>query len=836
MKNSNSSSPSTMGTSADYPSGTIGYDEHNNFPMLGDDFMDEALISYQENFQVNSSVLPSIETPMDLPAGPSSPHNEGASSSSQDTTQQQGGGQSNHFISSHVPSSSPSNSIMRPRTPQISVSTDTGYLQSAQDINDDSFAMGRKDSTPINATPSPSVVVGMWNSSTIQELHSPMNALTYPHANGYFNPPQSASTAVPTMHDEMTMGSSGRNWGDVGSGRKGMDPDRRQTLSQKEVPNFNDQTKIAEQEASLNAVASWMARDEESNAPVDTAAWVDEELPSITEGRRSSNANNSPRSPCHASTASSARYPDTKLDDDCSIRSLSPEPIPRKNRIKEGQVYINPDANSVDTRDLELLQLGTGVSRLVNDAPVVLDIVEGEHDGKTANAAILAWQKATDNLSIISRRATWGTTRRSTETDIENITSGNLLKRLSIGKGVEKKPGFFNSVVKLARKNSAANRLKRNRSDAGISAGSRLASEDRMSDAGSLAPPKTPSGNARRSRSPLMPRIETNVADLLMPSGHSYHGRRASASNVSPTSSIGDFFGRHIRSRSRSKSDLNAGNGLAEQWKGLGGPPIAIPSPCDDDKRDFTPRDVYSDAEGDDDDEEQFRQDANLAPDLGLEIKPTMDGFRRNILALNPHIKPYLVDRLAHQQMVRYKSLLQKRLNHEAALQGGSCPSARVCIRMGQSSRPAEPKRKGRNSRLSQTVDDGSDSNPDNKLGPENFPPGIPMPPTDRFPAELECQSCFQVKTLQKPSDWTKHIQGRATSSDIQASILTHLQKILLLSPALGRDAKMLSPLRGRPTMFVTRMKSIVTLIAGIVSSTIALTPATGRTTSRPTC
>lgn len=43
-------------------------------------------------------------------------------------------------------------------------------------------------------------------------------------------------------------------------------------------------------------------------------------------------------------------------------------------------------------------------------------------------------------------------------------------------------------------------------------------------------------------------------------------------------------------------------------------------------------------------------------------------------------------------------------------------------------------------------------------IGPEQFPPDIPLPPTPMLPAEIECQLCFMTVKIDKPSDWTKHV------------------------------------------------------------------------------
>lgn len=766
MKNSSSSSPSAMGTSADYSS---EYGAHNDFPMMGEDYLGQALESCAGNFDIDDNVIPSIEAPTDSPAAS---NNEHASSPPQSNNQQH---DSPAFASSHMAPGVPPRSPMRARTPQISVSTDMDHPQSAHDIQVHSFQLRRQDSTPINATPSPSIAVGMWNSETMQEIHTPMHVMAH-HDNDYFSPQHSPPVVVPTLDNNLIDSHAGRSWGDDGSGRQGINPDRR---SQDEAPNFRDQEKAAENNRRLSIVQGWMAREDETHFPVDTSVGVDEDLRTFTQGRRGSNMAH-PRSSSDNTSPIGTRDPENQLietPDDIDISHLRPLPaaaeaIPTVNQVKEGQVYINPNASAFDTRDIELLALGTGMLRLENDAPVSQAIVTADHGGMTSNFAIEQYRKATDNFSMLSRRATWGTTRGMSDTDIEGGRRENLLKRLSIKKeaeGGEKKPGLFNRAVALARKtsqSSTANKLKRNRSDTGISPGSPLASHQRNSST-SLVPPPAPSSERRGSRSPAVPRLETNIGDLLMPFNHPYHNRRASASGISPASSIVGDFVRQIRSRSRSRSDSNRGGGIAAQWQREGGPPVVTPSPREDGGPATISAQGDSDAEGDDDYEEEFRRDENgdnLAPNLHLNIEPTMDGFRQNILVLNPNIKSYLVDRFAHQQSARYKGLLKKRVDHETACQNGKCSSGpKFCLKMGGQARPLVPKTKGRNSRVANNIDDGSDSNPENKLGPENFPGGIPMPPTDRFPAELECPYCFVVKKFQKPSDWTKHIQGMIT-------------------------------------------------------------------------
>lgn len=111
---------------------------------------------------------------------------------------------------------------------------------------------------------------------------------------------------------------------------------------------------------------------------------------------------------------------------------------------------------------------------------------------------------------------------------------------------------------------------------------------------------------------------------------------------------------------------------------------------------------------------------------------PNVSGFRSYILETFPHLerRDYLLDRLAHHQVNRYKILLANKIRHRDA-------AARL-----QAAAPTAT---------------ASDSKSD---GPsmEDFPAGIPPPPTADFPSTFECPFCFTTKTLIKPSDWTKHV------------------------------------------------------------------------------
>ncbi|KAI0843296.1 fungal-specific transcription factor domain-containing protein [Hypoxylon sp. FL0890] len=136
-------------------------------------------------------------------------------------------------------------------------------------------------------------------------------------------------------------------------------------------------------------------------------------------------------------------------------------------------------------------------------------------------------------------------------------------------------------------------------------------------------------------------------------------------------------------------------------------------------------------------------------------IVPTYEGFRQHILKLNPRLQTtntYLVDRIATHCMARLNRLKDLKRNHLELVNQRNCPSGTLCFALGGRTARRRPEARGE----PQPSDSGSDY--DGRIKPDDFPPGIPMPPTASLPAELECQLCFTSKKFQKPSDWTKHV------------------------------------------------------------------------------
>jgi hypothetical protein len=170
-----------------------------------------------------------------------------------------------------------------------------------------------------------------------------------------------------------------------------------------------------------------------------------------------------------------------------------------------------------------------------------------------------------------------------------------------------------------------------------------------------------------------------------------------------------------------------------------------------------------AEADDDEDDEDDLYEDGDMkseATKLIDEIAPNFAGFQQHVLKLNPLLNTtntYLVDRIAHQQCVRYKALLNLRVKHLQAIGARNCTCGSMCIALGGSANALDSKGDQRG------VDPLSGSDGDitpleGAINQDSFPQDIPMPPTSTLPAEFECQLCFTAKKFQKPSDWTKHV------------------------------------------------------------------------------
>ncbi|KAI5808252.1 hypothetical protein DFH27DRAFT_303075 [Peziza echinospora] len=132
-------------------------------------------------------------------------------------------------------------------------------------------------------------------------------------------------------------------------------------------------------------------------------------------------------------------------------------------------------------------------------------------------------------------------------------------------------------------------------------------------------------------------------------------------------------------------------------------------------------------------------------------ITPTLEGYADNVRAHAPGLDEILVRRISTEQQKRYKKLLDHRSKHISLVRAGKCPSKARCAAALPLPLPA--------SSVAQPAPNSAGAAADPAaVTPLQFPPNIPPPPVPRLPATFECPICFKLKTINKPSDWTKHV------------------------------------------------------------------------------
>lgn len=433
-----------------------------------------------------------------------------------------------------------------------------------------------------------------------------------------------------------------------------------------------------------------------------------------------------------------------------------------KNNPVPGQIYYTEVGGELTREDLELMRRGRNWA----DAPLTLPIYQPDADSapyqpQTSQAAMERFQRmCRDNDSIVSRAATWGTRRFSlpsiVDADVE--VAGNFLKKLSLSQKSTRRPSILEGLRGLVRKPSTS-MSKRSRADHDDASSFQTeSSTDRKDSQAKLAPPSPSPGRTRKQSVPSINTAFVDVGSKVAAIGatHTRTGSVSANSVTSPRSPL-TLSVRKPLNRLRSKSE-NQTSGIVDLWKKSGGPPVSnlgnakVPAPEADDDEDEED-DLFEDGEA--------RAESDKLID---EITPNFAGFQKHILTLNPDLKTtnnYLVDRIAHQQNVRYKALLNYRVKHLQAVAAQNCSCGSMCVAMGGSANILDSKGDQRGQDPLSATYHGSDGDVtplEGAINQESFPTDIPMPPTSTLPAEFECQLCFTAKKFQKPSDWTKHV------------------------------------------------------------------------------
>jgi hypothetical protein len=652
------------------------------------------------------------------------------------------------------------NSRFQPFTPQVHSHPTTVELTPDLSGSSDTSAEGR-DTIPMAHHEHGRISAPRWGDPPAQAANTLMQVGG--QYDGAHNLTASTSQYTPhsSIYNTQVTGSRDEEgvWkSDERTGQAGLHPEARQAIGDVEVPNLKEQEEIRRLDSKNFEVQEWIppACDTEEVGPEQSYFSFDIQR----------------RAP----------------DDENEIAPLDDAASIHENRLVEGQLYYNVGA-PITEQDFKHMQQ----SRHWSDAPMLPQMTITNFQPETANEAMKRFNDNSDAISLTSRAATWGTRRRSEPNlaDFDGITDGSFLKKLAITKPRDGSRNRQNSIFDqgLAR----IGNLVRNRSDAKLKRG-RLT----QNSAEEAQEPSTSRHNSQSSNNQgLVPPSRSSFSRGATPSANTAfaamtgslaavgatHARSSSVTvapnNISPRSPTGSThlgFAQKVMNRARSRSELSthernsktAQSGIVDMWKSQGGPPVAnLASPPVEAEPKYKSEGL--DLEDEDDEDEDQADEGDMKDETEQEpIIPNYEGFKAHVRRLNPDIEPrnsWLVSRIAHQQEIRYKNLLDLRVKHSQAMLSRNCGAGRLCSALGTNATLLDAKgnprvSEGNNNALQLVTDfDDNDSNPgEGALTDETFPSGVPMPPSRNLPAEFECQLCFKVKKFQKPSDWTKHV------------------------------------------------------------------------------
>ncbi|CAG8905885.1 unnamed protein product [Penicillium nalgiovense] len=379
--------------------------------------------------------------------------------------------------------------------------------------------------------------------------------------------------------------------------------------------------------------------------------------------------------------------------------------------------------------------------------------------------AMIAFNKRVRDLETASLAAT-----------IDNnsiINVGTSLENFSFTEQPKKRTSLFKRQFL-----QASSRLKRQASDLSIGqSNSYPGLPQRDTEDSPAKPSHSPRNgflNRRHSRSPSLSNALLSMTSQMAAVGGSQPVRAVSpAPSPNPERSS---FNIQFKGRGRSRSEIPrpSSPGLVNLMTAHGGPPVPnITSPRVSSDADQTPRSTPLGTEtGGVEDENDIETSNNKGvvmdfPAVQSLPVPTIEGFKSQIMQLNPRLEPALIHRLAHEQNRRYKILVDLQQKHSTAATNRKCKSGDFCtVQGGQPTLLQDPKAPNDpEAGQIQFQVTGLSYGHEQQYSPGDctgaaapFPPGVPPPPVTRLPARFECPICFEVKTFQKPSDWSKHV------------------------------------------------------------------------------
>ncbi|KAL5043187.1 hypothetical protein BDW71DRAFT_188469 [Aspergillus fruticulosus] len=384
----------------------------------------------------------------------------------------------------------------------------------------------------------------------------------------------------------------------------------------------------------------------------------------------------------------------------------------------------------------------------------------------SSTQAMVEYQRRAREYDALSRVATWGTRDVRQDLDAYSIESFQMMSLNENGK--EKKHERRSSLLKYFPQKG--NLLKRQRQKTDLSTIQPVHEGEAQGMESKPAPQSKDSFPHRLSLgfSPKTPSYSIGGAVMATTRQMAAIGGKDSLSVVSPSSTTKPW--NTLKVRARSRSEAPRAPGLFELMTSHGGPPVPninyTTEPMESHgAKHAGPEHDAAEEEDDDDSDEKLVMEFPIPPNLPV---PTLEGFRTQILQLNPRIEPALIDRFAHEQVRRYKRLIEIKQTHTRDVNRGKCKAGESCFALGGTPKLLPPRVSAQDADShtqfqipgrGETEESPGDLE-ETTIATAQFPPGVPYPPQQvkLLPAEFECMVCFHVKKFQKPSDWTKHI------------------------------------------------------------------------------
>lgn len=429
----------------------------------------------------------------------------------------------------------------------------------------------------------------------------------------------------------------------------------------------------------------------------------------------------------------------------------------------------SPEQSSFPTLDGEIpLELQEPLPRqFYRRGPVGPGVNDNREQPNSSNAAAYKFNQDVVKWETASRAATWGTRRRLSESEVNSVLDGGQVRHLSLSKrGRERGNSILNKARGLLPRRSSSN-IKVEQVD--TNKPTAQAGHAHRSSVGTLKSSQRKSSFGK-SRSP---QLDTGSALMAMTGQLTAIGRSSTKPQEPDPPKTSRSLGSLRKPRTKSDATKKSSKpGLAELMTRHGGPPIpTLASPMHERETILAAQIIDNEDVVGDDDEDDQTDEVGIRMELEIradEITPNLEGFKDHSRKLNPRLEPYLIDRIGQEQVRRYKRLVETKIKHMQSVQHGKkCGSGKFCFDLGGEGVILAPRvsSKDPEATLTQFQVNNTGENEIDESGftegvvtPALFPPGIPLPPVKRLPAEFECQLCFRVKKFSKPSDWTKHV------------------------------------------------------------------------------